>query len=346
MRLVPTVLAALAATTLLGGPAQAAGDQGLYGGQDPTYDGAFRQSLAILALTTSDRPVPPSAVRWLKAQQCAGGGFEAYRADPTARCQPPNADAYSGQDTNSTALAAAALSATGEKTAAKRALKWLRGVRNPDRGWAYYPAKGASSDTNSTGLVVGSMLAVRGQSDTVYLRSVQARCAAKPAQRGGFAFDRASTGTVNDMATAQATWGLTFGMAERTPGRIAGAFPRITCKNGRTIPDISTRDAALSYLARQLTSVRGALPNGMGGTSYAGAAYATIALANQRVGAKSVKTTSRFLRRNLETWVRGPSGDQPGSLGLLILVADATGADPTSFGGTDLIRRLQATRTR
>ena len=50
-------------------------DTGLYGSQDPTYDGAFREGLAIAGLVAVDRKVPKSAVSWLLAQQCSDGSF-------------------------------------------------------------------------------------------------------------------------------------------------------------------------------------------------------------------------------------------------------------------------------
>ena len=38
---------------------------GMYGVQDPTYDGTFRQSLAMLALDSVGGGVDPAAVSWL-----------------------------------------------------------------------------------------------------------------------------------------------------------------------------------------------------------------------------------------------------------------------------------------
>ena len=47
---------------------------------------------------------PTSAVDWLTGQQCADGGFAAYRADATKAC-----DAKTMLDTNATAAAVQAL---------------------------------------------------------------------------------------------------------------------------------------------------------------------------------------------------------------------------------------------
>lgn len=117
---ITSVLAAVAATalsvSLLAAPAQAA-DTGLYGNTDPTSDGVFRQSLAILGLTASGLRPAPSAVQWLKDQQCANGAFQSYRADTSTPCAPSDPAAFTGPDTNSTALAAMALQASGERQA-------------------------------------------------------------------------------------------------------------------------------------------------------------------------------------------------------------------------------------
>ena len=66
------------------GPASAAAapkNVGLYGSSDPTYDGVFRQSLAILGLHAAGQTPDPTAIDWLLDQQCADGGFSSYNAD-------------------------------------------------------------------------------------------------------------------------------------------------------------------------------------------------------------------------------------------------------------------------
>ena len=67
------------------------------------------------------------------------------------RCVPgPDPAAYSGPDSNSTAMAAMALRAAGENQAARAAVRYLRGIQNRDGGFPYYA--GGTSDANSTGL--------------------------------------------------------------------------------------------------------------------------------------------------------------------------------------------------
>ena len=87
-------------------------DAGLFGVQDPTYDGAYRQGLSLAALaavgTTSGAAVT-AAESWLTGQQCGDGGWTSYitAANP---CNGKPAK-YEGPDTNSTALAVEGLEA-------------------------------------------------------------------------------------------------------------------------------------------------------------------------------------------------------------------------------------------
>lgn len=126
---------------------------GLYGTADPTYDGVWRQSLALLAQDTAGVVPADRAVAWLTGQQCADGAFAAFRADPAKPC-----DAKLMVDTNSTAAAVQALTALGGHTAATgKAVTWLKSVQNADGGWGYNP--GGASDANSTAVVTGALVA-------------------------------------------------------------------------------------------------------------------------------------------------------------------------------------------
>lgn len=109
---------------------------GLYGSSDPTYDGVWRQSLALIALYRVHAEPAAAAVDWLAGQQCESGAFPAFRANPAKAC-----DAKVMVDTNSTAAAAQALSAVGgHGTAVTKAVTWLKSVQNKDGGWGYTPA--------------------------------------------------------------------------------------------------------------------------------------------------------------------------------------------------------------
>jgi hypothetical protein len=321
-----------------------ADDPGLYGAGDATYDGAYRQSLSVLALAATGPKVPKSSVRWLKRQQCADGGFMAYRSDLQQPCQAPDTVNFSGQDSNGTALAIAALAQTGNSKQARTAASWIEGKRNADRGYAYYPAPGATSDASSTALTLGALQLVGKPRKASYLSAVQARCDAPAAQRGGLATDTTSP-VVNDGATAQAALALGGALELPEPTRIKRATPGLVC-SGKNKNKASVLDAALGYLSKRLVAVKGALPYGGGypGTDYAGTASAALALANAGAGRKAVNTTVRFLMKDAGVWIGASGPDSPGSLALLILVADATGQNPKDFGGINLLQRLAKTQ--
>ena len=66
---------------LLATERQSGVDAGLFGTQDPTFDGAFRQGLSLAALAaagiTTGSQVS-AAVAWLTHQQCPDGGWTSY----------------------------------------------------------------------------------------------------------------------------------------------------------------------------------------------------------------------------------------------------------------------------
>lgn len=84
---------------------------GLYGTGDPTYDGVWRQSLALLAQDTVGLKPAAKAVDWLTGQPCDNGAFPSYRADATKPC-----DAKLPLDSNASAAAVQALAALGGRT--------------------------------------------------------------------------------------------------------------------------------------------------------------------------------------------------------------------------------------
>lgn len=157
---------------------------GLYGTADPTYDGVWRQSVALLAQRTTGVTPAAGAVSWLTGQQCANGAFAAFRADPAKGC-----DAKLMVDTNSTAAAVQALAALGgHEAATDKAVGWLKSVQNADGGWGYTP--GGASDANSTSVVAGALTATgqqpaqvkkAGKSPYDALAGLSSRAATRPA---------------------------------------------------------------------------------------------------------------------------------------------------------------------
>ncbi|MFE2171082.1 prenyltransferase/squalene oxidase repeat-containing protein [Streptomyces sp. NPDC059447] len=324
---------------------------GLYGKNDPTYDGVWRQSFALLAQHTVGVKPAKAAVDWLVGQQCANGGFAAFRADASAACE-----ATTMFDTNATAAAVQALKTLGGQDAAvKKGTDWLKSVQNEDGGWSYVP--GSPSDANSTALVI-SALAVAGDKPaevkskagkSAYqgLAAFQLGCAAEPAaDRGAFAYQPLDGKlTANADATAAAALaGLGQGSAVALSASDTPATP-LTCPPASA--DAAADPAALAqgatgYLAEalkkdgHLTAVTPGADQPTPDTGNTADAVIALAAAGHK---QSAAGALEWLKGNSAQWAQG----NPAGLGTLILAAHATGADPKSFGGTDLVAALNAT---
>lgn len=198
-------------------------EPGLFGGADPTYDGAFRQGIAIVGLLAAGVPVPASATDWLLDQQCdatnpaAEGGWQAYRADLLQPCAEPDPVNYTGPDTNSTSLAIWALVGVGVLPPGDTddALAFLDRAQATDGGFPY--VAGGSTDPNSTALVILAILTAGDDptggrwadgtpSPVTSLLSWQVGCDAPAADQGAFA-SPFSGGFPDAIATSQAVWG-------------------------------------------------------------------------------------------------------------------------------------------
>lgn len=199
-------------------------EPGLFGAADPTYDGIFRQSLAILGLEAAGVTPPATAVSWLKDQQCdspveAKGGWQAYRADTSVPCSLPDPMMYSGPDSNSTALAVQALAylsvAPPLDPVITDAMSFFAGAQDANGGFGYIA--GGSTDPNSTALVIQAIYAAGGNpSDSAWiapdgdpissLLSWQIGCDGPAGDRGAFT-SPFSDGAPDSIATIQAIWG-------------------------------------------------------------------------------------------------------------------------------------------
>ncbi len=191
-------------------------DAGLFGAQAPTFDGAFRQGLALAALDAADgSPATVTSGRgWLADQQCANGLWTSYRSDTSRPCEVADPDTFAGPDTNSTGLALQGLAATGGIPFRSKALASLKAVQSTDGGFPYLAAPGLSSDPNSTALSLQGILAARGGPGSPRwsvggatpfdaLQSFQLGCAADAADRGGYETTFAP-GAPDVLATVQA----------------------------------------------------------------------------------------------------------------------------------------------
>lgn len=317
---------------------------GLYGASDPTYDGVWRQSMAVMGLAANGITPPAAAITWLLGQQCANGSFQQYRADLSVPCAAPDPVNYSGPDTNATAAALMALMALDDDAlnlpnrtmaaivdAADRAGLWLARQQNADGGWPYF--SGGASDANSTGLALSGIL-TQAPSRRIpaytkaarFLSSVASPCT----DGGGFAYMAGSK--VDGSATAQGVIGLVGPMPVSGPRPLAVGTP---CGG-------TAQSKALSYLARTL-SASGYLTSAMSPDQpdYANTSAGVLGLVAAGRGRAAVAKATSTLKSNARTFVTG-DGTNPTAAGLLLMVAEATGSKPTSFGGLDLVRTLNA----
>ncbi|MYZ34663.1 MULTISPECIES: prenyltransferase/squalene oxidase repeat-containing protein [unclassified Streptomyces] len=332
-------------------PAPVTVPPGLYGEKDPTYDGVWRQSLAMMGQFAAGVRPADQAVGWLKGQQCANGAFPAYRPDPATPC-----DAKTMVDSNATSAAIQALSTLGgQGPAMTKGVEWLRSVQNKDGGWGYLP--GTPTDANSTSLVIGalttfgvrpsSMRSSEGKNAYDALVALSIPCdAGSGADAGAFAYqpDKAGKLTANDDATAAAVIG---GLGKRMmawPVQAAGPAP--TCvPTADPGPERAARNGA-AYLASALAAtghldlppMPGAndtapLPD-TGNTADAVVALTAAGYGHQAAGALE------WLKRNSGAWAQE---NGPAAYAQLIFAAHATGTDPRNFGGIDLVERLNAT---
>jgi LPXTG-motif cell wall-anchored protein len=311
-------------------------DVGLFGAQDPSYDGVYRQSLAIIGLLAAGQAPDANAVTWLLAQQCSDGAFTAYRADVSKPCDPKN------EDENATAMAIQALAALHKP--ADSALTALKKFQLADGGFYDSAAFGApASDANSTGLALSAFAAVGVDPSTItkngktaddYLRSIQLACAAKGG--GAFDFQPEKTLAANDYATVQALLGQLGRSLPIAPSAPAATAP--ACADPTDAA--SSASAAVSYIATRLTDAKGAIPSSLGsGADWTTTANAVLDLVAAGQGAGAVNAGLTALQANAKAYAATGAG----ALGTLLLVAHASGVDPTNFGGLDLVTALTST---
>lgn len=321
---------------------------GMYGTTDPTYDGVWRQSLAMLAQRAVNVMPADSAVNWLLGQQCDSGAFPAYRPDATKPC-----DATTVVDTNSTAAAVQILAAlTTYPDAMNNGLSWLTSVQNEDGGWGYNA--GAPSDANSTGLVIGALaaggapvgtrLSTDGRSPYQALNSFAIPCDAKEGG-GAFGYQPDKSGKLLPNADATAA-GLLGGIGKRmvTTGVEPGPAP--VCQDLHPLtPERAARNGA-AYLVKALAKTGHLDQPPMPGAAdsaplpdHGNTAEAVVALTTAGYG-KQAAASMKWLEKNSAAWAKE---NGPAAYAQLIFAAHTTSTDPRTFGGTDLVKALNAT---
>lgn len=316
---------------------------GLYGTGDPTYDGVWRQSLALLAQDTAGVVPAAKAVDFLTGQQCADGGFASYRADVSKPC-----DDKLPRDTNATSAAVQALAALGGQDAVvKKAVDWLKSVQNEDGGWSYNP--GGGSDANSTSVVVGALAAAGqkpaevtsegGKTPEQALETFAVRCGQE--NGGAFVYQKGTPGAVGD-STAAAVTALNGEGFVVAPVKDLGEGTE--CRKGAASETAAHNGGV--FLAKELAETGHLDTAPMPGAEdadpqpdFGNTADAVVALTAQGM-AKQAEKPLQWLEKNGAGWAKQAG---PAAYAQLVFAAHASGTDPKDFGGTDLVAALNAT---
>lgn len=216
---------------------------GLFGFADPTYDGTYRQGLALLGLRAAGE-TDDLALDWLEDQQCASGLWTSFRADTSVPCPPPDAVAYTGPDSNSTALAVMALSAHGRVASAAAGVSALLATRAANGGWNFILGTDMATDAASTALVAIALRMVNGSADTEALEALvrfQAPCSAPVADRGGVAYQPGSDGSLVPDAGSTNAAVIAFAQSPLpVPARTLGPLAVDPCAPPSPVPPDST----------------------------------------------------------------------------------------------------------
>ena len=326
-------------------------DVGLFGASDPSFDGAFRQSLGLLAEQVAGVH-DTAAINWLVNQQCPDGGWTAYRSDLSKPCPATDLSAFTGEDSNSTALAAQALHQLGV-TPKYDAVAFLHSLQDSDGGFPLIA--GSGTDPNSTALVVQAIQAVgqdptgaawtkSGKTPIDALMASWVNCTGTPsADKDAGAFSSPySSGHGDLIASVQAVWGVERADFPIT-GSVTAAQPAPDCSGGAVTPTpAQAGQYAATWLAGHLTG--GFLTTGSS-PDYSLTAQGALAMAASGTNSGGMSTALDYLAAHANAATRDARGNvSPGSLGYIALAAHAAGRSVTSFGGLNLISTLQSSR--
>ncbi|MGC0416634.1 hypothetical protein [Embleya sp. AB8] len=308
----------------------------LYGKTDPSTDGVRRQSLAVLALASAQTQPAPSAIEWLLGQQCADGGFTAYRADPAAACDANR------EDTVATATAIEALRALRTyDTRVARGVDWLRAKQLADGSFAASPGPNAVGDPTATAAATSALVtagtspellrAPEGRTPTDALGASQLRCTAPGPDRGAFTAGRGTP--VDPLLTGRAVLALGYG-TQPTVAAPSIAVTPLNCPGAEP-----NRQAAAQAGAAWLIAKLQAGGNHLGGPTDFDATVAAV----QALSATGHPAEAGAAADWLAAGAKNMAGNDPSRLASLILAAKATNRTVTTFGGLDLPNLLAAT---
>ncbi len=312
---------------------------GLFGEQDPTFDGVYRQSLALIALDTANARVPQASVKWLLRQQCDSGRFPSFNDFADKTC--------GDEDGDSTALAVIALRRVGERAAARDAMDWLIAKQTRGGGWEFGTGFGANA--NTTGLVIQAMIAMNIDPSTVktrhtgpyFLRSLQLGCSSDAVDdRGALAYLAEEPLAADNYATSQATQALAGASLPVSPATTENTLPEFSCAAKGAQPTPAA--AAAGYLGRVIDANAGSVP----GFSLSSTANAVLSLVAAGFGSDQIDAAMTTLETNAVDFTRDDSDAVvPAAAASLVLAAHATSGDPRSVGATNPVRDILQSRT-
>ncbi len=129
------------------------------------------------------------------------------------------------------------------------------------------------------------------------------------------------------------------------PASMSGAAtPPVTASPPARLPQIPIARQAAQWLADRFNP-QGFIPATPGSNQpeLSSTAQSVLALSAANQDLSVARSGLTYLQAHVDQYVMDSGADGPGQLALLILDAEALGADPRSFGGTDLVARLLAT---
>lgn len=191
---------------------------------DEDFTATASQALAMLGLAGSAKSnaQPDHAARhFLKAQQCANGGFPSeLLANPKKACQ-------AGSDIDSTGYAVQALLASGNRAAAMKGIRYLRRVQNHNGGFG-----AGGGNANSTALAIQALVAAKQPLHNAvrWLDKQQIGCPGRAARRGAVNYQQGYNAESSLLATSQAGAALARApLATISREGATSATPKIHC---------------------------------------------------------------------------------------------------------------------
>jgi hypothetical protein len=214
-------------------------DAGLFGSADPTFDGSFRQGVALAALRAAhvSKTDVSRATTWLVHQQCGNGLWMSYRPDVKVPCPAADPNTFAGPDTNSSAMAVQGLAAYRMFPNSGRTLSAFAQAKASDGGYPFVAAPGQSSDPDSTALVIQALIAehVRPGTAVGALARFQLGCSDPVDSRGAYFFSRGSR-NVSLLATVQSVPASALKSLPLAPSSLSSAVPTTKCPRSTSTP--------------------------------------------------------------------------------------------------------------